>query len=114
MNKRKQVSRRELRVRSKVQGTKDRPRLSIFRSNRFVYAQLINDEEGKTIVGISEHHMTTTEGSPTERAKAFGLLLAKRAREKKVNSVVFDRGRYAYHGIVRAVADGAREGGLTF
>lgn len=114
MNKRKQLLRRKLRVRSKVQGTKDRPRLSVFRSNRFVYAQLINDEEGKTIVGISEHHMTATEGCPTERAKAFGLLLAKRAREKKVSSVVFDKGRYAYHGIVRAVADGAREGGLTF
>lgn len=91
-----------------------RPRLSVFRSNRFVYAQLINDEDGKTIVGISESHLPTSVGSPTDRARALGAILGKKALELKVKHVVFDRGSYAYHGIVKAVAEGAREGGLQF
>lgn len=106
---------RKMRVRSKIKGTKDRPRLSVFRSNRYIYAQLINDEIGKTIIGVSEKHLPQKVNSKKkELAKAVGAILAKQALEKKIKKVVFDRGRYAYQGRVRAVADGAREGGLEF
>lgn len=106
---------RKVRVRSKIMGTKDRPRLSVFRSNRFIYAQLINDEIGKTIIGVSEKHLSDNPKlKKKEMAKLVGALLAKKAQEKKIKKVVFDRGSYAYQGRVREIADGAREGGLVF
>ena len=102
-------------IRVKVRGTKDRPRLSVFRSNRHIYAQIINDEDGKTIVGVSEKHLgEKTKDSKIEKAKALGLLLAEKAIDKKVKKVAFDRRSYAYQGRVKAVAGGAREGGLEF
>lgn len=107
--------RRQIRVRSKIRGTEKRPRLSVFRSNRFIYAQLINDEMGKTIVGISEKHLKQDLLSgKSARAKAVGILLAKKAIDKKIKKVVFDRGSYSYHGRISAIAEGAREGGLEF
>ena len=110
-----QKLRRQIRVRSKIRGTEKRPRLSVFRSNRFVYAQLINDEIGKTIVGVSEKHLKQNLLSgKRERAKGVGILLAKKAIDKKIKKVVFDRGRYSYHGRISAIAKGAREGGLEF
>lgn len=106
---------RQIRIRKKIRGTEDRPRLSIFRSNRFIYAQLINDEKGATIVGISEKHLTEkAKLRKTELAKALGIMLAKKAIEKKIKKVVFDKGSYRYQGRVSALADGARKGGLEF
>lgn len=106
---------RTIRVRSKIKGTKDRPRLSVFRSNRYIYAQIINDEEGKTIVGVSEKHLDKKAVTgKIDKARTLGLLLAKKAIDKKIKKVVFDRRCYAYHGRVELVAEGARMGGLKF
>ncbi|MBI4096156.1 MAG: 50S ribosomal protein L18 [Candidatus Levybacteria bacterium] len=107
--------RRQIRTRSKIKGTQDRPRLSVFISNRFVYAQLIDDEARKTIVGVSEKHLKEkiTAGK-IAKAKAVGILLAEKAKTKKIKKAVFDRGSYPYHGRAKGVADGAREGGLEF
>lgn len=105
----------QMRAKSSIRGTKDRPRLSVFRSNRYVYAQIIDDEDGKTIVGVSEKHLAEKIAkSKTDKAKALGMLLAKKAIAKKVKKVTFDRRNYAYFGRIRAVAQGAREGGLKF
>ena len=105
---------RALRTRSKIKGTQDRPRLSVFKSNKFIYAQLIDDDKRKTIIGISEKHIKDKLSGKTVKAKALGVLLAKKAIEKKIKKVVFDRGSYTYHGRISSVAEGAREGGLEF
>lgn len=106
---------KQIRTRTKIKGTTNRPRLSVYKSNRFIYAQLINDEAEKTIVGVSEKHLEKKELSgKSARAKALGVLLAKKAIDKKIKKVVFDRGSYSYHGRISAVAEGAREGGLEF
>lgn len=110
----KQKLKRQIRTRSKIRGTGKRPRLSVFRSNRFMYAQLINDEERKTVVGVSEKHLKEKLTGKSTRAKAVGVLLAKKALDKKIERVVFDRGSYSYHGRISSVAKGAREGGLKF
>lgn len=110
MNKLNRATKRKIRTRAKVQGTKERPRLSIFRSNKFVYAQLIDDVSSKTIFGVSEKNVEAKD----EKAKELGKLVAKKAAEKKIKKVIFDRGSYAYHGKVKAIAEGAREGGLEF
>lgn len=106
---------RKERIRKKIAGTSDRPRLSVFRSLQHLYVQLIDDQAGKTLLGLS----TQTDGfgkkgGHVKGAKAFGLLFAKKAREKKIQKVVFDRGGFLYHGRVQAFAEGAREGGLEF
>ncbi|OGH37908.1 MAG: 50S ribosomal protein L18 [Candidatus Levybacteria bacterium RIFCSPLOWO2_01_FULL_38_21] len=107
--------RRKIRVRSKVQGSSARLRLSVYRSNKFIYAQLINDEKRETILGVSEKNLgENIKGNKSSKAKELGLLLARLARGKKIKTVVFDRGSYAYHGRVEKVAEGAREGGLKF
>ncbi len=106
---------RERRVRSKIVGTKERPRLSVFRSNVHIYAQLIDDEQRKTIMGVSEKQLEKEEKlKKIEKARKLGKLLAKMAVEKHIIRVVFDRGSYAYHGRTKALAEGAREGGLQF
>lgn len=115
MNKTTRQLKRKIRVRSKIKGTGDRPRLSVFRSNRFTYAQLINDEKGVTLVGVSERHLDKkVDSKKSERAKAIGIILAEKAKAQKIKKVVFDRGSYAYHGRISFVANGAREGGLEF
>ena len=115
MDKNIQKLRRKNRTRKKIKGTENRPRLSVFRSNRFIYAQLINDGIGKTIIGVSEKHLARKANlKKKELANLVGALLAKKALKKKIKKVVFDRGSYAYQGRVRGVADGAREGGLEF
>lgn len=114
MGKNKQKLKRQIRTRSKIKGTQDMPRLSVFRSNRFIYTQLINDEKGKTVVGVSEKHLKEKLTGKSVRAKAVGLLLAKKAIKKKIKKVVFDKGSYSYHGRVSEIARGAREGGLEF
>lgn len=98
-------------VRTKISGTGEIPRLSVFRSNQFIYAQLIDDDTGKTLVAASDAGL---KGVKTERAKKTGIKIAEGALEMKVKKVVFDRGGFSYAGRVKAVADGAREGGLEF
>nr|MBI5455917.1 50S ribosomal protein L18 [Candidatus Levybacteria bacterium] len=106
---------RKIRVRAKIKGTSDKPRLSVYRSNRFIYAQVIDDEKKKTIVGVSEKNLSLKEKvKKSDRSKELGLLIAKKALDKEVKEVVFDRGSYKYHGRVKAVAEGARQGGLKF
>lgn len=107
-----QKTRRQLRTRNKVKAS-GRARVSVYRSNKYIYAQIIDDKKNVTIVGLSEKDLKT-KGTKTEKAKALGLLLAEKAKAKKVTEVVFDRGSYAYHGRVKNVAEGLREGGLKF
>jgi large subunit ribosomal protein L18 len=102
--------RRHARVRKKVGGSETRPRLAVYRSNRHIYVQLIDDARAVTIAAASDREIET--GDKTERAKAVGALIASRAKEAGVDRVVFDRGGRLYHGRVAALADGAREGGL--
>jgi large subunit ribosomal protein L18 len=104
--------RRANRTRAKLQGTADRPRISVYRSNRFIYAQAIDDVGRKTIVGIASKQVATGKGQKSEVAKATGLELAKRLKEIKITKGIFDRGSYLYHGRVKAFAEGVREGGL--
>lgn len=111
--KQQQRARRQRRVRVKVKGTAQRPRLSVFRSLNHLYVQLIDDEVGQTLVSAKDTEIKS-KGKKSELAWAVGKLLAKKASEKKIAKVVFDRGRYQYHGRVKAVADGARAGGLKF
>jgi large subunit ribosomal protein L18 len=114
MNKIERKLKRQIRTRAKIKGTGARPRLSVFKSNCFMYAQLIDDEARKTLVGVSEKHLKETAEGKIAKAKAVGVLLAKKALEKKIKKVVFDRGSYSYHGRVSGIAAGAREGGLEF
>ncbi|HID94078.1 MAG TPA: 50S ribosomal protein L18 [bacterium (Candidatus Stahlbacteria)] len=105
--------RRHKRVRKKIIGTKERPRLSVYRSLKHIYAQLIDDEAAHTLVASSTIGMTNS-GTKTEKSKMCGRILAEKALSKGIERVVFDRGGYKYHGRVKALADGAREGGLKF
>jgi large subunit ribosomal protein L18 len=106
--------RRRRRVRAKVRGSAERPRLSVFRSNRGVFAQLIDDDSGKTLAAVTWTESDLRSLDRMEQAKKAGELIAKRAADAGVSSCVFDRGGYQYHGRVKALADGAREGGLKF
>ena len=105
---------RRRRVRAKVRGTAERPRLSIFRSNKGVFAQLIDDVGGRTLVSASWIEADFRSLGSMEQAKAVGEALARRAKEAGIESAVFDRGGYQFHGRVAALAEGAREGGLAF
>jgi large subunit ribosomal protein L18 len=105
---------RRRRVRAKVQGTAQRPRISVFRSNKGIFAQLIDDDTGRTLAAVQWTEAQLKDLKPTEQAKQAGLLLAERAKAAGVEAAVFDRGGYQYHGRVQALADGAREGGLHF
>lgn len=107
--------RRHRRVRRKVFGTAERPRLAVYRSNRGIEAQLVDDLEGRTIAGASHLHVKKSfKGTKTEQAAEVGKLVAAAAKKAGVETVVFDRGGYLYHGRVKALADAAREGGLKF
>jgi large subunit ribosomal protein L18 len=112
---RKARERRHRRVRGKLFGTTERPRLVVFRSNRGIEAQLVDDLEGKTLAAASWLQLKKGfKGSKTEQAAEVGKLLAQNAKQANVDTVVFDRGGYLYHGRVKALAEAAREGGLTF
>ncbi|HXZ56312.1 MAG TPA: 50S ribosomal protein L18 [Gaiellaceae bacterium] len=111
---RKARERRHKRVRAKVFGTAERPRLVVFRSNRGIEAQLVDDLDAKTIAAASWLHLSKAKGSKTDQAAEVGKLLAQRAKEAGIGSAVFDRGGYLYHGRVKALAEAAREGGLKF
>jgi large subunit ribosomal protein L18 len=106
--------RRRRRVRAKVRGTADRPRLSVFRSNRGVQAQLIDDLAGRTLAAVNWTEPELKGLGRMEQATRAGSVLAERAKGAGIEAVVFDRGGYRYHGRVKALADGAREGGLKF
>jgi len=106
--------RRRRRVRAKITGTAERPRLLVFRSNRGVFAQLIDDRAGRTIASVSWIEADLRKLAAGEQAKKVGELIAQRAKEAGITTCVFDRGGYRYHGRVRALAEGAREGGLEF
>jgi large subunit ribosomal protein L18 len=105
---------RRRRVRAKVRGSAGRPRVSVFRSNRGIFVQLIDDDAGRTLAAVNWTESELRSLKPIEQARRAGALLAERAKSAGVESVVFDRGGYKYHGRVRALADGAREGGLEF
>jgi large subunit ribosomal protein L18 len=106
--------RRRRRVRARIRGSAERPRLSVFRSNRGVSAQLIDDDAGKTIVAVNWTEAELRKLDRKDQAKAAGETIAKRAKEAGVETCVFDRGGYRFHGHVKALAEGAREGGLKF
>jgi large subunit ribosomal protein L18 len=105
---------RRRRVRAKVRGSAERPRISVFRSNRGICAQLIDDEAGRTLAAVNWTEGELRGLGPMEQATRAGALLAERAKAAGVETAVFDRGGYQYHGRVKALADGAREGGLAF
>jgi large subunit ribosomal protein L18 len=104
-------TRRHVRVRAKVKGTEERPRLVVFRSDKHIYAQLVNDVVQRTIVTVTDSGLT---GKKTEKSVEVGKRIAEKAKAAGISKVVFDRAGYQYHGRVKAVADGAREGGLEF
>lgn len=114
----KSRQRRHRRVRARVSGTSERPRLNVFRSNKHIYAQVIDDVNGRTLAAASsldkEFVAESSTGATVEAAKKIGELVAKRAISKGIKAVVFDRGGYLYHGRIQALADGAREAGLEF
>jgi large subunit ribosomal protein L18 len=105
---------RRRRVRAKIHGTGERPRIAVFRSNRGIFAQLIDDDAGHTLASVQWTEEALRGLDRMEQATRAGALLAERAKEAGIETVVFDRGGYKYHGRVKALADGARNGGLTF
>ena len=114
-NRQLERARRHARVRNKISGTAERPRLCVFRSNTNIYAQIIDDVAGNTIVSASTlDKEVKTKHANKEAAKEVGALIAKRALEKNIKTVVFDGGGYIYHGVIKELADAAREGGLNF
>ncbi len=113
-DKNKIRQKRHARVRGKISGTADRPRLNVFRSNKNIYAQVIDDVAGVTLASASTLDKEIDGGTKVEQAQKVGALVAKRANEKGIKAVVFDRGGYLYHGRVEALAEAARENGLEF
>ena len=115
-DKNKMRQKRHLRVRMNIAGTASLPRLNVYRSNKHIYAQIIDDVKGVTLVSASSNdkELKLANGSNVEAAKQVGALVAKRALEQSITAVVFDRGGYLYHGRVQALAEGAREAGLKF
>lgn len=112
----KQIKRGRIhhRIRAKIFGTKAVPRLCVFRSANHIYAQLIDDEHGKILASVSDIKLKTKGAKKVEKSLEVGKLIAKEAQDKKIEKVVFDRGGFLFHGRVKAVAEGAREGGLKF
>ena len=113
-DKNKLRKKRHMRVRNKLSGTAECPRLNVFRSNTNIYAQVIDDVAGVTLVSASTQDESIANGTKTEQAQAVGKLVAERALEKGLKAVVFDRGGYIYHGRIKALAEAAREAGLEF
>ena len=127
-NKKVQKERRHRKVRAKIQGTEERPRLCVFRSNKHIYAQIIDDEKGRTLVSASDLEVNPVEfaergfnrvkdskkDKKTDLAQKVGQLIAQKAKEKKIKTVVFDRGGFRYHGRIKTLAEEARKQGLQF
>jgi len=106
--------RRHARIRAKISGTSETPRLNVFRSNNGIYVQVIDDETAKTLVSSSTAELKIKNGGNIEAAKLVGADIAKKCKESKIKTVVFDRGGYIYHGVVKELAEAAREAGLEF
>lgn len=106
------IARRKKRVSANIEGTQERPRVAIFRSNKYIYAQVINDISHQTIVSANSLMLDKTEGKKSELSKKVGMKLAELLKDKKINTVVFDRSKYSYNGRVKALAEGLREGGI--
>ncbi|MBB4079370.1 large subunit ribosomal protein L18 [Lewinella aquimaris] len=114
LTKLKRRKRIHSRVRKKIQGTAEKPRLNVFRSNRYIYAQLVDDVNGNTLASASSFEAgIANDGSKADQSKAVGQLLAERAKAAGIERALFDRGGYLYHGRVKSLAEGAREGGLN-
>lgn len=114
-NKKTQKERRHRKVRAKIQGTDERPRLCVFRSNKHIYAQIIDDEKGRTLISASDLEVKDSKkDKKTDLAQKVGQLIAQKAKEKKIKTVVFDRGGFRYHGRIKTLADEARKQGLQF
>jgi len=113
-NKSARADRRAHRVRARIRGTKEQPRLTVHRTLKHIYAQVIDDSVGRTLASVSDTDVDVKGKKPVEVAEMIGKLLADRAKTAKVSVIVFDRGAYRYHGRVAALAKGAREGGLLF
>lgn len=109
VKQRKIFARRRARVRAKVHGTAERPRLTVFKSNKYVYAQIVDDDEGRTLVSCDSREM-----KPLKNAGEIGTEIAKRAKAAKIDKIVFDRGGYSYAGNIKMIAEAARKGGLKF
>ena len=114
LEKQEKRKRRQRRTRSTIFGTANIPRLSVFRSAKHIYAQLIDDQAAKTLAGSSDSELKKNSWKKVDKAKEVGKSIAKKAKDLKIEKIVFDRGGYKYHGRVKALAEGAREGGLTF
>ncbi|HOP56946.1 MAG TPA: 50S ribosomal protein L18 [Bacillota bacterium] len=114
VNKNVQREKRHWRIRTIIKGTASRPRLNVYRSNKAIYCQIIDDDLQTTLLAASSHEVKDVNGGNVEGAKAVGTLIAKKALEKGIKEVVFDRGGYLYHGRVKALADAARAAGLEF
>ena len=115
INRKLERERRHIRVRNKISGTAERPRLCVYRSNKNLFVQIVDDVKQTTLVSASTlDKEIKTKHANKDAAKEVGTLIAKRASEKKIKEVVFDRGGYIYHGVVKELAEAAREGGLTF
>lgn len=112
----KQVKRKRIhtKIRKKIFGTKDRPRFCVFRANKHIYAQLVDDSTGKILASASDVKFKNKKGTKVQHAMEVGKMIAKEAESKKIEKVVFDRGGFVFHGRVKAIADGAKEGGLKF
>ncbi len=116
MKRTRQANRKRihLRIRKKIAGSPERPRLSVYRSNKEIYCQVIDDTRGHTLAAASSRELNGVNGTKTEKAHQVGKLIAEKAKACGIEAVVFDRGGYLYHGRVKALAEGAREGGLQF
>jgi large subunit ribosomal protein L18 len=117
MNKyKKGIERRSIKIRAKISGSTDRPRLVVTRSSKFIYAQIIDDITGKTLLSGSDRNQNKENAKITksEKARSLGKEIAEKAKKMKIGKIVFDRNGYKYHGRIKALADGAREGGLLF
>lgn len=114
LNKQQKRHKRHQRTRAKIFGTAARPRIYVFRSAKHIYLQLIDDEKSRIIASAKDSESKEGRGTKLEKARQVGKLIAKKAKELKIEKVVFDKGGYKYHGRVKAAADGAREGGLKF
>lgn len=106
--------RRQKKIRAKINGTALRPRLSVYRSNRYTFAQAIDDNKNETIASVSELELKETKGTKTDKAKRLGIAMAEKLKKRKIEELIFDRGSFKYHGRVKALAEGLREGGIKF
>lgn len=114
LEKKQKKLKRHKRIRGKISGTKNRPRLCVFRSNKHIYAQLIDDRKGHVLLSASDLEIKNKKVKKIDKAKDVGRLIAKKAKEKNIQKVIFDRSGYKYHGRIKSLAEGAREEGLIF